>query len=207
MAKVRLTKNELKKQKDNLKRYLRYLPTLELKKKQLLVEIRRIQHEIERLQEENQRAEREIRQWVDVFAETIDLAGYISIKEVVIEDDNIAGIEIPVFKDIRFEEPEIDYYNTPLWIDAGITVVCEQIKRRKAREIAEEQQRILQNELRTTIQRIKLFEEVKIPESRENIRIIQIFMGDQMTAEVVRGKIAKSKIEKKKQMNHKEAAL
>ena len=57
MAKVRLTKNELKKQKDNLKRYLRYLPTLELKKKQLLVEIRRIQNEIERLREEDQRAE------------------------------------------------------------------------------------------------------------------------------------------------------
>jgi V/A-type H+-transporting ATPase subunit D len=207
MAKVRLTKNELKKQKDNLKRYLRYLPTLELKKKQLLAEIRRIQHEIERLQEEDQRAEEEIRQWVDVFAEEIDLAGYISIKEVVIEDENIAGIEIPVFKDILFEEPEIDYYNTPLWIDTGIAVVCEQIKRRKAKEIAEEQERILQDELRTTIQRIKLFEEVKIPESRENIRIIQIFMGDQMTAEVVRGKIAKSKIEKKKQMNQKEAVL
>jgi V/A-type H+-transporting ATPase subunit D len=207
MAKVRLTKNELKKQKDNLKRYLRYLPTLELKKKQLLVEIRRIQHEIERLDQENERAEREIRQWVDVFAEEIDLAGYISIKEVVLEDDNIAGIEIPVFKDILFEEPEIDYYNTPLWIDTGIAVVYEQIKRRKAREIAEEQERILQDELRTTIQRIKLFEEVKIPESRENIRIIQIFMGDQMTAAVVRGKIAKSKIEKKKQVSQKEAAL
>jgi V/A-type H+-transporting ATPase subunit D len=207
MAKIRLTKNELKKQKDNLKRYLRYLPTLELKKKQLLVEIRRIQHEIERLDQENERAEREIRQWVDVFAEEIDLAGYISIKEVVLEDDNIAGIEIPVFKDILFEEPEIDYYNTPLWIDTGIAVVYEQIKRRKAREIAEEQERILQDELRTTIQRIKLFEEVKIPESRENIRIIQIFMGDQMTAAVVRGKIAKSKIEKKKQVSQKEAAL
>jgi V/A-type H+-transporting ATPase subunit D len=207
MAKVRLTKNELKKQKDNLKRYLRYLPTLELKKKQLLVEIRRIQHEIERLEQENERAEREIRQWVDVFAEEIDLAGYISIKEVVLEDDNIAGIEIPVFKDILFEEPEIDYYNTPLWIDTGIAVVYEQIKRRKAREIAEEQERILQDELRTTIQRIKLFEEVKIPESRENIRIIQIFMGDQMTAAVVRGKIAKSKIEKKKQVSQKEATL
>jgi V/A-type H+-transporting ATPase subunit D len=207
MAKIRLTKNELKKQKDNLKRYLRYLPTLELKKKQLLVEIRRIQHEIERLEQENERAEREIRQWVDVFAEEIDLAGYISIKEVVLEDDNIAGIEIPVFKDILFEEPEIDYYNTPLWIDTGIAVVYEQIKRRKAREIAEEQERILQDELRTTIQRIKLFEEVKIPESRENIRIIQIFMGDQMTAAVVRGKIAKSKIEKKKQVSQKEATL
>ena len=205
MAKVRLTKNELKKQKDNLKRYLRYLPTLELKKKQLLVEIRRIQNEIERLREEDQRAEREIRQWADVFAEEIDLADYISVKEVIMGDDNIAGIEIPVIKDVIFGEPDIDYYNTPLWIDAGISAVYESIKRQKRMEIAAEQERILQDELRTTIQRIKLFEEVKIPESRENIRVIQIFMGDQMTAEVVRGKIAKSKIEKKKMINLNEA--
>ena len=56
----------------------------------------------------------------------------------------------------------------------------------------------MREELRTTIQRIKLFEEVKIPQARENIRIIQIFLGDQQTAEVVRGKIAKTKIMKKK---------
>jgi V/A-type H+-transporting ATPase subunit D len=31
MAKIKYTKNELKRQKDNLKRFTRYLPTLELK--------------------------------------------------------------------------------------------------------------------------------------------------------------------------------
>jgi len=200
MAKVRLTKNELKKQKDNLKRFTRYLPTLELKKKQLLVEIRRIQNEIETLQQENRRVENEISGWVDVFAEDIDVAQYIQVKEVITGEDNIAGIEIPTFEDVVFEEPEIDYFNTPLWIDTGIDVACEQIKRQKAWEIAQEQEHILQEELRTTIQRIKLFEEVKIPEAKENIRVIQIFMGDQQTAEVVRGKIAKAKIEKKKMM-------
>ncbi|MBN2102711.1 V-type ATP synthase subunit D [bacterium] len=200
MAKVRLTKNELKKQKDNLKRFTRYLPTLELKKKQLLVEIRNIQHEIEKLDAETLRVEQEITRWVDVFAEEIDLSEFIQVKEVITGEDNIAGIEIPTFENIIFEEPDIDYFNTPLWIDTGIEVACEQIKRQKAREIAQRQEVILQEELRTTIQRIKLFEEVKIPEAKENIRVIQIFMGDQQTAEVVRGKIAKTKIVKKKMM-------
>ncbi len=200
MAKVKLTKNELKKQKDNLKRFTRYLPTLELKKQQLLVEIRRIQSEVERLQEENRRVEREVKQWADVFAEEIDLMQYIQVKEIVTGEDNIAGIEIPTFQDVVFEEPEIDDFNTPLWIDAGLAVAFEQIKRQKAWEVAQKQEDILQDELRTTIQRIKLFEEVKIPEAKENIRIIRIFMGDQQTAEVVRGKIAKSKLEKKKQL-------
>ncbi|MBN1781426.1 V-type ATP synthase subunit D [bacterium] len=200
MAKVRLTKNELKKQKDNLKRFTRYLPTLELKKKQLLVEIRRIQIEVEKLEEESRRVEREVSQWVDVFAEDADIESMIRITEVRTGEDNIAGIEIPTFEDVIFEEPDIDYFLSPLWIDAGLAVTFEQIKRQKAREVLHRQEKILQDELRTTIQRIKLFEEVKIPEARENIRVIQIFMGDQQTAEVVRGKIAKAKIQKKKMM-------
>ena len=40
---------------------------------------------------------------------------------------------------------------------------------------------------------VNLFEKVKIPEAKENIRIIRIFMGDQQTAAVARSKIAKGK--------------
>jgi V/A-type H+-transporting ATPase subunit D len=198
MAKIRLTKNELKKQKDNLKRFTRYLPTLELKKKQLLAEIRKIQGEIDRLQNKINETDTEVAQWADVFAEDIDLKNYVKLKEIETEHGNIAGIDIPVFKDVKFEENEYDLFNTPLWVDAGIEVSKAQMKRRAYFQIAKKQQEIIREELRVTIQRIKLFEEVKIPESQENIRIIQIFLGDQQTAEVVRGKIAKSKIEKKK---------
>lgn len=198
MAKVRLTKNELKKQKDNLKRFTRYLPTLELKKKQLLMEIRRIQNEIDRLQDENKRIEKEVTQWVDVFAEEIDLGQFIHVLDVRTGEGNIAGIEIPVFHDVIFEEKDVDFFNSPLWIDRGLQVAKEQIKRQIEWQVAEKQQEIVREELRTTIQRIKLFEEVKIPEAKENIRTIQIFMGDQQTAEVVRGKIAKTKIQRKK---------
>jgi V/A-type H+-transporting ATPase subunit D len=198
MTKIKLTKNELKKQKDNLKRYLRYLPTLELKKKQLLQEIQKIQHYIDNLHEENKRVEKEISLWVDVFADDIDLMNLIKVKDLQIEHGNIAGIDIPIFKNLIFEDIEYDFFKTPLWIDKGIEICKEQITRRAEWEIAEKQQIIIREELRITIQRIKLFEEVKIPEAKENIRVIHIFIGDLQTAEVVRGKIAKAKIEKKK---------
>jgi V/A-type H+-transporting ATPase subunit D len=202
MAKVRLTKNELKLQKDNLKRFTRYLPTLELKKKQLLQEIHRIQRGIDRLRSESLRVEREVSLWVDVFADEIDLLELIKVKELQTGWGNIAGIDIPLFEDLIFEEIEYDLLETPLWVDRGVEVCKEQIKRRIEWEIAEKQQEILREELRITIQRIKLFEEVKIPGARENIRVIQIFLGDQQTAEVVRGKIAKAKIQKKKLASH-----
>ena len=199
MAKIRLTKNELKKQKDNLKRFTRYLPTLELKKKQLLQEIRNIQKTHDKLQAEIERLDAEVFQWVDVFAEDVDLQEIIKVKEVKEEHGNIAGIDIPIFKEVIFEDVDYDFLQTPLWIDKGIEVSNEQIKHKTELQIIERQLEILREELRITIQRIKLFEEVKIPEARENIRVVQIFLGDQQTAEVVRGKIAKAKIEKKKQ--------
>jgi len=199
MAKIKYTKNELKKQKDDLKRFTRYLPTLELKKKQLLAEIRLIQNQIDKLTAESEKLEKEVSRWVDVFAEDIDLQEYYELMEITTDVGNIAGIDIPLFVEVVFVDKDYDYYTTPLWIDKGIEVVKEQIRLQAELQIAQKQQEIIREELRITIQRIKLFEEVKIPEARENIRMIQIFLGDQMTAEVVRGKIAKAKIEKKKQ--------
>lgn len=199
MAKIKYTKNELKKQKDNLKRFTRYLPTLELKKQQLLVEIRLIQNRIDKLTEESLRLEKEVTRWADVFAEDIDLSEFVQVKEVTTDQENIAGIDIPTFVEVIFVDKEYDLYKTPLWVDKAIAVLKEQVERQAELKITQQQEAILREELRITIQRIKLFEEVKIPEARENIRAIQIFLGDQMTAEVVRGKIAKAKIEKKKQ--------
>lgn len=200
MAKIKYTKNELKNQKENLKRYTRYLPTLELKKKQLLAEMRTIQNKIERLQTAIETAEKQVALWVDVFADDINIKELFHIKEIKKDVDNIAGIDIPVYVDVDFEIADYDLYKTPLWIDKGIEVSKELIKQRVELEITSQQHHILSEELRITIQRIKLFEEVKIPDAKENIRAIQIFLGDQLTAEVVRGKIAKAKIEKKKEV-------
>ncbi|MBN1540792.1 V-type ATP synthase subunit D [candidate division KSB1 bacterium] len=198
MAKVKLTKNELKRQKDNLQRYTRYLPTLELKKKQLLVEIAKIQHEIEKIEAEMARTDREVSAWVAVFAQDVALDELVALEEIKTSSGNIAGIEIPIFEEVVFADVEIDLFYTPLWVDTAIEVVQKQIEQRSRCEIAKKQQEIIRNELRITIQRIKLFEEVMIPQAKENIRVIQIFLADQQTAEVVRGKIAKAKIEKKK---------
>lgn len=202
MTKIRLTKNELKKQKDDLKRFVRYLPTLELKKKQLLQVINRIKGEIEKLNEKIYKIEKIVNEWADVFAEKIDIKEFIKLEKVEKRTDNIAGIDIPVFKQLIFKDVEYNFFNTPVWIDKGIEVCRNQIEKRIRIQILTKQIEILQAELRTTIQRIKLFEEVKIPEAKESIRKIRIFLGDQQTAEVVRGKIAKAKIERKKQIEY-----
>jgi len=200
MAKIKHTKNELKAQREALSRYRRFLPTLELKKSQLVGEIRRLGQEIEALEAEIRRASDDISKWVDVFAEDFDLKPLLKIAEIRVDDGNIAGIDIKIFRQIEFEDILYDFFSTPLWVDRALSVLKEQIARRIRIDILKKQIETLQEELRITIQRINLFDKVKIPEARENIRVIQIFIGDAMTAEVVRGKIAKNKIQSKKEL-------
>jgi len=200
MAKIKHTKNELKAQREALSRYRRFLPTLELKKSQLVGEIRRLGQEIEALEAEIRRASDDISKWVDVFAEDFDLKPLLKIAEIRVDDGNIAGIDIKIFRQIEFEDILYDFFSTPLWVDRALSVLKEQIARRIRIDILKKQIETLQEELSITIQRINLFDKVKIPEARENIRVIQIFIGDAMTAEVVRGKIAKNKIQSKKEL-------
>lgn len=199
MAKIKHTKNELKAQREALARYERFLPTLELKKSQLVTEIRHLSLAIEQVEEEIRKVTEQVFAWVDVMAEEVDLKAWLKIKEIHTEEGNIAGIEIRIFRQVEFEDVPYDFFTTPLWVDRALSILKEQIARRIKIKILQEQIEVLQQELRITIQRINLFEKVKIPETRENIRIIQIFLGDAQTAEVVRGKIAKSKIQSKRE--------
>ena len=198
MAKLKLTKNELKKQKDALKRFTRYLPTLELKKQQLLAEIRRVHDEIKSSQNKLDMLRKKLSEWIAVFAEDVELASLIELKDVVTESGNIAGINIPLFKKLEFDEKSYDLMKYPLWVDSGVKSLKDIISLEKELGILQEQEALIQEELRTTVQRINLFDKVMIPRTKENIRKIRIFMGDQDTAAVVRGKISKAKIEKKK---------
>ena len=110
---------------------------------------------------------------------------------------NIAGVDIPVFEKAIFTEKEHDFITTPLWVDYGIEAVKKVMTLNARTEVLKKQDEIIREELRITTQRVNLFEKVKIPQTRENIRRIQIYLGDMQTAAVVRGKIAKEKIGKK----------
>ncbi|HDQ13947.1 MAG TPA: V-type ATP synthase subunit D [Sediminispirochaeta sp.] len=198
MAQVKLTKNELKKQKDALKRFQRYLPTLMLKKQQLQMVIRQVEAKVRQIESERDKLYREMESWIAVFGEEAGLSELVKVKSILRETGNIAGVDIPVFQNLEFEDIPYDLFEKPLWVDRGV----EALKRIAALdaeiEVLKRQIELLAYELRVTTQRVNLFEKVKIPETKENIRKIQIYLGDQQTAAVVRGKMAKNKIEKVK---------
>ena len=200
MAKLRLTKNELKKQKEALKRFTRYLPMLELKKQQLVVEIKKIDEMVKELELKIEGIEKDVDTWVGLFAEEVSLESLLKIKNINTEVTNIAGIDIPLFNSVEFDEKAYDYMTTPLWVDKALSIMKELISLRVQIQVYIIQQKILKEELRVTVQRINLFDKVMIPQAKNHIRIIQIYLGDLQTAEVVRGKIAKTKLAKKAEM-------
>lgn len=200
MPTIGLTKNELKRQKDSLKRFERFLPMLQLKKQQLQAEITRMDNFIDRLNEQIRVFEEGVYLWVDVFAEEVDLDNLIKIQKTNTDTGNIAGIDIPLFADIDFREADYDYFLVPFWVDSAIDALKEAAVLKARLLILKRQRTILREELRITTQRVNLFEKVKIPEALENIRVIQIHLGDLQTAGVVRGKIAKAKIAERREL-------
>lgn len=93
------------------------------------------------------------------------------------------------FKDISYD---IDDY--PLWVDTALIKLREIARLDALVSTLRKQEELLEKELRATSQRVNLFEKVKIPEAKENIRKIGVYLGDQQTAAVVRGKISKKKL-------------
>ena len=196
MAKIKYTKTEQKNQQDALKQFQRFLPTLQLKKQQLQLEVRQC---VEHLNE-NRKAMAGLMQRLSALLnffgnadEAEFFASKVEIVNVVAGEANIAGITIPVFEKVEFAPLEWDLLNTPWHTDDCIAALKEMISLRAAGRILEKQYALLLAELVTTTQRVNLFEKIKIPECKDNIRRIRIYMSDQETGAVARSKIAKKK--------------
>ncbi|MDP2929202.1 MAG: V-type ATP synthase subunit D [Candidatus Omnitrophota bacterium] len=196
MAKIRFSKGELKKQRDSLWQYRRYLPTLQLKKQQLQMEILR-QHIV--LQERQKMLDMAVAnavKWAGLLSEkSIFDKKWAQPERISKNSKNIAGVELPVFEKCEFGAAEYDLFAASLWVDAAIEELRAIVFLREEMKALEEGVAILRQELRVTTQRVNLFEKVKIPEAEEAIRRIKIYIGDQMANAVGRSKAAKRKIE------------
>ena len=192
MAKVKLTKTELKAQKDALARYRRFLPMLQLKKSQLQAELGGMRARAEELARREDELLEGAKPWIGLLADAgVPLP--VELERVRTHAGNIAGVELPVYDGVDLRRAEVDLFATPEWVDDAAAAASSLIGVRAEREVAAEQVRLVAEELRTTSQRVNLFEKVKIPECVENIRVINVALGDEQTSSVARGKIAKGR--------------
>ena len=199
MAKTKYTKTEQKHQQDSLKQFNRFLPTLQLKKQQLQQEVRL---SVEKLTA-NRIARKEaldhlagLLLFFSTPAEAEKFASLVEVKTIATSTINIAGITIPVFDKVEFADIRWNLLTTPWHTDDCVAALKESLSLRAEGKVLEKQYQLLLAELTTTTQRVNLFEKVKIPECKENIRRIKIQLGDMETSAVARSKIAKSKSQK-----------
>lgn len=195
MAKVKLTKGELKRQRDASLRYERYLPILQLKKQQLQLEILRQVAILEEKEHQLSVKKKAAGDWSGLLCEGALSRQWLAAKEVVTTSKNIAGVDIPIFIRVEFNPVEYDLFTMPLWLDSALEALRGMVILSADILAVQQAIAILKHELRITAQRVNLFEKVKIPEAKEAIRVIKIFIGDQMANAVGRSKIAKSRLE------------
>ena len=193
--KIKLTQGELKRQRDALRQYERYLPTLQLKKQLLQLEMVHQHSDLGVRKDSLSIKGKAAENWSGLLVEAPEIKQWLIPKKIITATKNVAGVDVPVFERVDFEPVEYDLFLTPLWVDAGLEILKDLVSLREEIKVIEQGISILKHELRITTQRVNLFEKVKIPGAKEAIRSIKIYIGDQMTNAVGRSKIAKNKIE------------
>lgn len=194
--KLKYNKTALKAQRDAKAKYEKFLPILQLKKMQLQLVIRQLEPIIEEKRRSLKETADRARAWARYLTEpSVDIHDYLVIQEVLTQTDNIAGVDVPEFKGVVFAEKTYSLFATPSWLDTAISVLRRLVSLREELHVLLRKEQMIREELRTTAQRCNLFEKKLIPELKENIRKIRIFLGDEETAAVARAKLAKAKVQ------------
>ena len=194
--KIKLTRPELRRQRDALARYSRYLPMLKLKQQQLQLTVREVRQRRREAHAEAQAAEERMDPYRRVLLDTagVNVERLARPEEVRTHEENIAGVRVPVFDSVSFGAAEYSLFGTPPWVDRALADLRELNERLARVDVLDRQYGILAAALTKIIQRVNLFEKVLIPEAREAIRLIRIRLGDEQTAAVGRAKLAKGKL-------------
>ncbi len=200
MSEIKYTKTELRAQQIRLTQLEKYLPTLQLKKAMLQLEINQVLGELEKLEIEKKTFENKMYGYQQLLTDTDAESLFQSLEVVSVNKrfENIAGVEIPIFEGIVFTEPTYFLFDTPYWLESGIRGGQNLIETREKILILHERKRLLEKELREVSIRVNLFEKIMIPRTKDNIKKVKIFLGDMQLAAVAQTKVAKRKILERK---------
>jgi V/A-type H+-transporting ATPase subunit D len=196
--KILMNKNTLAALKRELAEYHNALPVFEMKEQQLKGLVQSIEEGIRVLRQEIRKTEEEVKEWIGLMAEdNPPLVQATQIDQVFTEKKEIAGVAVENFKDIAFKKYELDLLSTPLWTDAAIEAVIDQKTRWVILEIEERKLAVLQEELAEARRMKNALKEVFIPETQENIRKIEIYLGDVERLAIGCAKLVKKKKQEK----------
>ena len=194
MAKLKLSKSALQQERNQLKLYERTLPSLDLKRRQLTVELARARQALEDAHRAVEELETHIGSQLPMLANTgIELRGLVEMTDFELGEENVVGVRLPVLERIHCSVADYSLLAKPAWVDVLVQRLKDAAEQRTQVLVAAERVRILQVQERRITQRVNLFDKILIPTAKKNIQKIQIYLGDAERAAVVRSKLAKAK--------------
>ncbi|MGB5365760.1 MAG: V-type ATP synthase subunit D [Polyangiales bacterium] len=194
MARLKLSKAALQQELTKLKLYEKLLPSLELKRRQLTIELDKARKEHAATRADVERVEARVGAELPMLANSeIDLKGLVKMTAFELEQENVVGVRLPVLKQVECQVAEYSPLAKPAWVDALAERLGDAAEARTRIQVAAERVRVLARAERRITQRVNLFEKILIPRTRNHIERIQIWLGDMGRAAVVQAKLAKAR--------------
>jgi Archaeal/vacuolar-type H+-ATPase subunit D len=182
--------NELNKQ---LRVRKRALPTIKNKESALRLEVKKakgLADEVEARQTElTEKLQYMSGLWSEFRPELI------TVDDVKVSLTKIAGVKIPVLKEVIFTVHDFDLFSSPFWVVDGIQILKELTTLGIEREFYLEKMRLLDRARKKTTQKVNLYEKVQIPDYESAIRKIKRFLEDEENLSKSAQKIVKKRYE------------
>jgi len=192
MARLALSKSSLSKQQTQLKSYERFLPSLDLKRKQLIGERNKAVHTLQRTREEIKQYTELVGERLPMLSNTeIELSNLVTLQGAQLVEENIVGTRLPRLQAIEVSVTEYPLLTKPHWVDNVVKELTAVLELNVRAQVEERRLSLLEAAVRTITQRVNLFDKVLIPRTRQNIKYIRIYLSDSERAGVVNSKIAK----------------
>ncbi len=197
MAKLRLSKSGLADERSRLEVYERMLPSLDLKRRQLMVERENARRALEEARQAVESLEGRIGEELPMLADPdVPVGDLVRMTDFELGEENVVGVRLPKLERIRCEIADYSMLARPAWVDLLVDRLQEVAEERTRLLVLEERTRVLDRQVRRVTQRVNLFGQILIPTAKRNIQRIRIFLGDLERAAVTRAKLAKARQQK-----------
>ena len=194
MARLQLSKSALSRETQQLATFRRFLPSLDLKRRQLMAERAKAREQLAATQREIDAMLRDVGEAVPMLANVnVDLTDLAKVTRAELETENIVGTRLPKLKEVEIEVRAYSYMGKPHWVDRVVEDLRRMVELRIRQHVEVQRVAVLEDGVKKVTQRVNLFDKVLIPRAMGNIKKIKIFLGDAERAGVVNSKLAKAK--------------
>jgi len=198
MARQLFSKAALHKEVAQVKRYQQFLPSLDLKRQQLIVERYKAAAGLTAIEEEVRQCRAMISENLPMISNSrIALNDLVTISDVSVGYENNAGVNLPILKSIDVVTKPYSTYAKPHWVDQAVIELKRMFELKVRLQIARRRLDILDAAVKKVTQRVNFFDKILIPRAKQTIKKISIFLSDAERAGIVRAKITKQKRMKK----------